>query len=104
MKMREGCMFSDRNWPALIIGVVIVVYWGRVMFMVRRAPQVAGHGANLVPPERLGRTLRVIWLPIIVLWALLPFAAFFVKSARRYPNRLEPILVVHRFPTFLGWL
>src|SRR5947207_15685803 len=97
-------MFSDRNWPALIIGVVIVVWWGRVLVMVRRAPKVAGHGANLVPRERLGRSLRIIWLPIIALWALLPFAAFFVKNARRYPNRLEPILAVHRLPAVLGWM
>ena len=93
-----------KNWPALIIGLVVSVYWFRVMMMVREAPKVSGHGANFVPPEKLGRVLRFVWMPVILLWILLPFVAFIVRKPERYPEELQPLLKVHHLPSLAGWL
>jgi protein-S-isoprenylcysteine O-methyltransferase Ste14 len=93
-----------KNWPALMIGIIISIYWLRVMIMVRQSPKKTGHGANLVPPERLGRVLRLVWVPVIVLWILLPFVAFIVRRPQRFPRILRPLLEVRAFPPALGWV
>ena len=97
-----------RNWPALIIGLVVSIYWFRVMMLVRRAPKVSGHGANLVPPEKLGRVLRFIWMPVILLWLVLPYIAFIVRWRARFPeefrDELYKLLFPYNRPAFLGWI
>jgi protein-S-isoprenylcysteine O-methyltransferase Ste14 len=93
----------SKNWPALIVGLVVAIYWSRVMLMVRRAPKLSGHGANLLPPERLGRAIRLIWIPIILLWIALPLLAFFAASPKRYPALLWSLLVPRApVPPWLG--
>jgi protein-S-isoprenylcysteine O-methyltransferase Ste14 len=92
----------SKNWPALIIGAIVAVYWVRVMIMALRAPKVSGHKANVVPPEKLGRILRIVWIPAVLLWIILPFAAFIVTWPDRY-GELRPILQVHRNWLWLPW-
>lgn len=93
-----------RNWPALIIALVVTTYWTRVIIMVRQSRKRAGHGANLVPPEKLGRVLRIIWMPVTLLWILLPFIAFFARHRKQYPEELQPLLTIYQFPQVFGWL
>ncbi|MCS7040675.1 MAG: isoprenylcysteine carboxylmethyltransferase family protein [Caldilineales bacterium] len=69
--------WSIISWPALGIGLILLTYWLRVLVMVRRTRRTAGHHANLIPEERIGRLIRVIWIPLVVLWVLLPLAAAF---------------------------
>jgi protein-S-isoprenylcysteine O-methyltransferase Ste14 len=57
------------------------------MWMVRRTPRVAGHHANLVPEEKLGRRLRVVWTPVVILWVTLPLLAAFGVGERHWPMR-----------------
>jgi protein-S-isoprenylcysteine O-methyltransferase Ste14 len=73
--------------------------------MVKRAPKVSGHGANLVPPEKLGRVLRFIWMPVILLWLVLPFAAFIVKYRQRFPEELQRVLQLNNYhiPIWARW-
>ena len=71
------------SWPALIIAVVVSVYWGRVLQMVRRARKAAGHDANFVPREKLGRLLRYIWMPVVGLWVVLPYIEAFLSPKHR---------------------
>lgn len=92
-----------KNWPALIIAIVISIYWFRVMVMVRQTRKRAGHGANLVPPEKLGRILRLIWGPATLLWIILPWAAFFVRKANRYPRPLRRWLEIYSIPWPCGY-
>jgi protein-S-isoprenylcysteine O-methyltransferase Ste14 len=95
----------SRNWPVLIIGLVVAIYWFRVVLMVRRAPRVsAGHGANLLPPERLGRVLRIVWIPVIVLWIALPLLTFFARPSDRHLEGVRAALVARSAaPPWLGW-
>ena len=48
------------------------------MMMVRKAKKTAGHDANFIPPERLGRILRMIWIPTVALWVFIPIIVAFV--------------------------
>jgi len=82
--------WPGHNYPALIVGLLMGAYWARVLKLVRRTRRMAGHGANFVPPEPLGRALRLLWMPIVGLWIILPLLAFFVG---RGPGVLAPLFV-----------
>jgi len=71
-------LLSRIHWPALIVGLVLFVYWFRVIQMVRKARKTAGHDANFIPPEPLGRALRILWIPTVALWVFLPIICSFV--------------------------
>lgn len=90
----------SKNWPALIIGLVVSMYWSRVMLMVRRFRKTAGHDANLVPREQTGRMVRWIWMPVVVLWVALPFMAFFARGGRATGPWVVPAT---HFPLWMGW-
>ncbi|MDB5323763.1 MAG: putative protein-S-isoprenylcysteine methyltransferase [Phycisphaerales bacterium] len=63
------------NLPALIIGCIMAFYWARVLRLALKEKRRTGRAANLLPPEPLGRALRLIWFPAIFLWIILPLAA-----------------------------
>lgn len=65
-------VWPPRSYAALLIGLVMLTYWMRVIYMVRRTRKTVGHNAHLVPPEPLGRLLRIVWVPVVVLWVLHP--------------------------------
>src|SRR5438067_9424355 len=66
------------NPAALIIGLILLAYWIRVLQMVRKARKTAGHDANFIPREPLGRALRILWIPTVVLWIFVPLISAFV--------------------------
>jgi protein-S-isoprenylcysteine O-methyltransferase Ste14 len=70
-------LWPPKSWPAILVGLMLLTYWLRVMQMVRKTKKVAGHHANLIPEEKLGRALRIIWIPAVVLWIFLPLLAGF---------------------------
>lgn len=61
--------------PPLLLGVVLSAYWGRVLRMAYKARRRSGRAANLVPGEKLGRVLRIVWGPVIGIWVAHPFAS-----------------------------
>src|SRR5689334_11536286 len=69
----EPAVVMNLRLPALLIGITLTMYWGRVLRMSYKARQRSGHGANLVPPEPLGRALRLIWAPAILTWIAQPW-------------------------------
>ncbi len=73
-------MPSVENTPLILIGVVMAAYWYRVLRMARKQRQRSGRAANLIPTEPLGRALRVLWAPAIVVWIAHPLAAPFWAS------------------------
>jgi protein-S-isoprenylcysteine O-methyltransferase Ste14 len=72
--VRESVIHS---YQALIIGVLIAAYWSRVLHLVRKAQRQTGRAANFLPPEMLGRVLRIIWYPAIAAWITTPFVVAF---------------------------
>jgi protein-S-isoprenylcysteine O-methyltransferase Ste14 len=101
-----------QSWPALLIGLILASYWIKVMHLVRRTKRQAGHHANLIPEEKLGRVIRVVWIPVIVLWIVLPLLAANGVLAQFWPMRpasVEPIvrwvaLAVGVFAFAVTWL
>ena len=100
-----------------MIGIVVVIYWSRVLMMVQKARRKAGHDANFIPKETVGRWMRVIWNPVIALWAILPFFAAFGSKKYRFFNSLysgsmltcilcwiaAAVAVVALYLTFICW-
>src|SRR5213080_3159206 len=66
------------NPAALIVGLILLTYWVRVLQMVRKARKTAGHDANFIPREPLGRALRILWIPTVALWVFMPLISAFV--------------------------
>jgi protein-S-isoprenylcysteine O-methyltransferase Ste14 len=87
-----GMRFDIHHFPSLCIGLLMLAYWLRVMVMVRRIKRETGHGANFRPPERLGRILRIIWAPVVLLWIFLPIATAFLADP---PALLRPLHASH---------
>jgi protein-S-isoprenylcysteine O-methyltransferase Ste14 len=62
----------------VVVGLMMLIYWLRVLQMVVRTRRTVGRAANFIPPERIGRLLRLVWIPVVVLWILLPLITPFV--------------------------
>jgi protein-S-isoprenylcysteine O-methyltransferase Ste14 len=61
--------------PPLIAGCCLLVYWGTVVRKALRFTRKEAHGVNLIPRERVGRWIRVVWVPTIVAWCVQPWLA-----------------------------
>lgn len=79
---------TPNSWPAVIIGLIIGIYWLKVMQLVARTKRDVGRAANFVPPEPLGRLIRIVWIPVVVLWIFLPLCTPFVHGL---PWALQPV-------------
>jgi protein-S-isoprenylcysteine O-methyltransferase Ste14 len=65
------------NIPRLLIGILVAIYWARVLHLARKIRRRTGHTANVIPAEKSGRVTRVIWFPVVILWILIPtFSSF----------------------------
>jgi protein-S-isoprenylcysteine O-methyltransferase Ste14 len=71
----------DIHLPGLLAGLIVGAYWARVLRMVYKFRRTTGRAANFVPPELLGRLLRIVWYPAVALWVFLPLlSALRVKT------------------------
>src|SRR3954467_10369955 len=61
--------------PAFVAGCCLLVYWGAVVVKAQRARRWQ-HGANVIPPERIGRWLRIVWVPLVIAWCAQPWIVF----------------------------
>ena len=59
--------------PPLLAGSCLLVYWATVVAKAVRFARKEAHDANVVPRERTGRALRMIWLPLIIGWCVQPW-------------------------------
>ncbi len=73
--------FLPRDYPCLIVGILMLAYWGRVARMAYKMRRKTGRAANFIPTEPLGKTLRIIWQPIVWAWIVLPIIAAFRPAA-----------------------
>jgi protein-S-isoprenylcysteine O-methyltransferase Ste14 len=82
---------TPTSWPAFLVGLILLTYWLRVLQMVARTRREIGRAANFIPPERLGRVIRIIWSPVVVLWVLVPLVTAFLVDP---PAFLRPARAV----------
>jgi protein-S-isoprenylcysteine O-methyltransferase Ste14 len=57
----------------LLIGLMVGFYWARVLKLVRKTRKKTGQSAQLLPREPLGRALRIVWYPTVVVWVAHPW-------------------------------
>jgi protein-S-isoprenylcysteine O-methyltransferase Ste14 len=76
------------DWPALAVGVIVAAYWWRVLRMATKMRRKTGQAANFIPTEPLGKTLRIIWQPIVWIWIAHPFITSFLSNP---PPILRPL-------------
>jgi protein-S-isoprenylcysteine O-methyltransferase Ste14 len=65
--------------PPFVSGCWLLVYWGSVAIKAHRAKRWE-HGANIIPPEPIGRWLRLVWVPLVIVWCVQPWLAFFGRT------------------------
>lgn len=80
--------------PPLIAACCLLVYWGAVVRKALRAFRKQKQDVNLIPRERTGRWLRVIWIPAIVAWCVQPWIAV---RAKPLPTGAAPLGMVIAF-------
>jgi protein-S-isoprenylcysteine O-methyltransferase Ste14 len=68
--------------PALIFAVILTAYWGRVVRLVYKMRRRHGASANFAPPEKLGRWLRIVWVPAVIIWVVHPWSSALVNPDR----------------------
>jgi protein-S-isoprenylcysteine O-methyltransferase Ste14 len=94
----------SRNWPILVAGVAVAVYWWRVTRMAVKMRRKTGRGANFIPTEPLGRMLRLLWQPVVWIWIALPFASGVIADPP-YPLRpLFALPVLQWIAAAIAWL
>lgn len=66
-----------KDWPTLLIGLIVAAYWGRVIRLVLKTRRKTGRAGNFLPPEPLGRVLRLVWYPTVLAWIIHPLVLAF---------------------------
>lgn len=67
--------------PALIVGLIVGFYWARVIKLTLKIRRLTGKAANFLPPETLGRVIRIVWYPTVVVWVFAPLAIALLPPA-----------------------
>jgi protein-S-isoprenylcysteine O-methyltransferase Ste14 len=63
-----------QNLPAVLVGILVGMYWLRVVHLARKIRRRTGHTANVVPPGRVGMITRFVWFPVVFLWIAVPLS------------------------------
>jgi protein-S-isoprenylcysteine O-methyltransferase Ste14 len=90
----SSILHPQSSLPCLIIGLLMLAYWGRVARMAYKMRRKTGRAANMIPTEPLGRALRILWWPIVLAWIGLPLIAAFRTPSHSVDSPLiqSPIL------------
>jgi protein-S-isoprenylcysteine O-methyltransferase Ste14 len=68
------------DFPALILAVVVLAYWGRVGAMSARIRRRTRTLSGVVPEQGLERLMWIFFVPLVAAWIVLPFLAAFRAS------------------------
>jgi protein-S-isoprenylcysteine O-methyltransferase Ste14 len=85
------------GWLPILVMLLVGFYWGRVVKLVLKQRRL-GQSANFLPPETVGRVIRIIWYPTVAVWILAPLLTWAwprLFSSRPWP--LEPLMSVAPF-------
>jgi protein-S-isoprenylcysteine O-methyltransferase Ste14 len=66
---------SMRDVPLLVLIATIWAYWLGIVAMMIRVRRRSGRLVGLVPEQRRERYMWIIWVPLVILWLLLPYWA-----------------------------
>ena len=65
---------------AFTCAMELLIYWGTVIVKSVYIARRTGKDPNVIPREKTGRRLRLIWTPTVVAWCALPWAAVFARE------------------------
>jgi protein-S-isoprenylcysteine O-methyltransferase Ste14 len=74
----ETCSIREQlmqDVPVYILTVTIWAYWIGAGIMVVRVRKMICRLPGVVPEQRLERLMWLIWIPLVILWLVLPFLA-----------------------------
>jgi len=64
-----------KDLPGVLLTATIWTYWFGVGLMILRARRETHRLGGLVPEQPLEQFMWIVWLPLVVLWILLPYLA-----------------------------
>jgi protein-S-isoprenylcysteine O-methyltransferase Ste14 len=82
------------DWPPLIIGTLMALYWYRVVRKVVHVKKRTGRAGGIVPSEPLGRFLRLIWYPVVAIWIIHPIAQAFTHKPQPWARPLYELPIL----------
>lgn len=59
-----------QQFPAFIAACCVTLYWVTVVVKLIKLSSKIGKTPNIIPRERLGRKLRLLWGPVILFWII----------------------------------
>jgi len=78
------------SFPDLIAGIIVTAYWARAMRLAYKFKKQTGNAANFTPAEDIGRKIRIIWRPLVVIWITHLFVNAFGEK-QKLPHILAPL-------------
>lgn len=67
----------------LVLAIEIAIYWGTVLVKSYRLSRKIGRYPNVIPREKIGRRLRLLWAPTVLVWCVLPWITAFWPAHQR---------------------
>jgi protein-S-isoprenylcysteine O-methyltransferase Ste14 len=64
-----------KDLPGVLLTATIWAYWLGVGLMILRARRATHRLAGLIPEQTLERFMWILWVPLVVLWLVLPYLA-----------------------------
>ena len=77
----QGNILIVQRVPELILGIETAVYWGTVLVKSYRLSRKIGRDPNVIPREKTGRRLRILWAPTVLAWCVVPWVTFFLPPS-----------------------
>lgn len=93
-----GARWGFTDACVALLGVIVGFYWARVLRLVRKTRRATGASAQLVPAEPLGRAVRVVWYPTVVLWVGCPWLVL-ARPGWEYVSPLVALLFTPLVPS-----
>lgn len=66
--------------PVLISALCVTLYWATVVIKLIKLSKKIGKTPNIIPREKLGKKLRLLWGPIILLWIIQTWIGAFAQN------------------------
>lgn len=72
------------NGPALVCAVCVSIYWLTVVVKAVVITPKIGKAPNIIPKDIVGLLSRLIMLPLVIFWIVLPWYAAFYNTPTNY--------------------
>jgi protein-S-isoprenylcysteine O-methyltransferase Ste14 len=65
-----------KDLPGLVLALTVGVYWMNVVVLALVRKLRHGHSVGLLPQKPMERWMWLLWVPVVGLWNILPWAAW----------------------------